>query len=178
MNTRTFGLFAFGLAGLSGCSAKDQEALMCISRAVPTVVAAPADPCDSFSSTLTLKDSSGAAATSFARGTPVTIELKITNNADTAKTMTIPDGCPQVRFEVDSSTPACLVYASSQANMPCTQVLVNSTYAAGETKTLTSQWSQTNSSGTQVPAGSFTAYGIDRSQCAAKFYSSATFNLR
>ena len=177
MKISTLGLLFAGLAMLSACSQKDEEALMCIPRAVPSQLVPPSEPCDSFTSSFALKNPAGTAGTSFARSEAVTLELKITNNASTAKTLQVPDGCPQVRLEVDSSDPTCRVY-SNASDAACTQVVVESSYAPGETKTFTARWPQTGSSGRQVSAGNFTAYALDRTQCGARFYSSQSLTVR
>lgn len=176
MKTWIPGMLLAALA-LSACSQKDEEALMCIPRAVPSQAVPPSEPCDSFTSSFTLKNPAGTAGTSFARGEAVTLELKITNNASSPKTLQVPDGCAQVRLEVDSSDPVCRVY-SNAGDGPCTQVVMESSYAPGETKTFTAQWPQTGSSGRPAAAGSFTAYAIDRTQCGARFYSSQSLTVR
>ncbi|MES2885549.1 MAG: BsuPI-related putative proteinase inhibitor [Pseudomonadota bacterium] len=177
MKTRTLGLLLAGLALLSSCTQKSEEALMCIPRAVPSQVVPPSEPCDSFTSSFALKNPAGMANSSFARGEAVTLELKITNNASSTKSLQVPDGCAQVQLEVDSNDPVCRVY-SNAADGPCTQVVMQSSYAPGETKTFTAQWPQTGSSGRPAASGSYTAYAIDRTQCGARFFASQSLTVR
>lgn len=177
MKITRLGFLLAAYALLSSCTQKSEEALMCIPRAVPAQLVPPSEPCDSFTSSFALKNPAGTAGTSFARGETVTLELKITNNASMAKSLQIPDGCAQVRLEVDSSDPVCRIY-SNAPDGPCTQVVAESSYAPGETKTFTAQWPQTGSSGRPVTAGNFTAYAIDRTQCGGKFFASQSLLVR
>ncbi len=173
MKIQRSSLFLASLFALSACSGQDEAALMCIARAVPSFLTPPAEPCDSFSSVFAVKNASGMASSSFARGAPVTLELKITNNASTSKTLQVPDGCGQVVLEVDEEAAQICRVFSNAPTAGCTQAVVDSNFAPGETKTFSATWPQTRENGQPVGAGSFRAYGMDRSQCAAKFYSSS-----
>lgn len=177
MKTGIWKLLMVSAIGLTACTGGDEEALMCPPRAVPSFATPPAEPCDSFSASFALKNAAGTTTSSFARNEAVTLELRLTNNASTTKSLQTPDGCGQVRLEVDSENPSCLVFSNAPTG-GCTTAIVETPFAAGETKTFTATWPQTNLAGRAVGAGSYRAYGIDRSQCAAKFFSSQVLTVR
>lgn len=137
----------------------------------------PAEPCDSFSSTFAVKNDSGMMTNSFPRGQAVTLELKITNNADTTKTLTTSDACPQVLMLVRSHDTQCLVYSDPPEGTACGAAVTNINYQAGETKTFTSRWPQTDTRGRPVSRGDFGATGGDRSQCFGKLIGRADFRV-
>lgn len=111
-----------------------------------------------FATTLTLRDTSGVATTSFVMGEAIRFELEILNRTDLPRTLDFPDG--QIYdfyvFAQDSSQ----VRWRWSEDMSFPQVPTTLTFQANSSKSYEVTWDGVLSDGSQLPAGSYRARGV------------------
>jgi hypothetical protein len=111
-----------------------------------------------FKTTLKLMDQGGNEKNQFSPAEPVTLELSITNVTDSPRTLTL--ATPQTyEFIVAPSGTTQSVWRWSY-NKGFVQVIVELSFAAGETKTYRETWNQTNDAGSAVATGDYVAQGF------------------
>ncbi len=112
----------------------------------------------SFKTTLVVKDQSGNVKTQFTTGEPIFFELSITNITDVPMTLTL--ASPQIyEFLVAPAGETQPVWHwSSDKVFPA--VIVELSFAAGETKTYLVVWDQINDAGRAVTPGDYVAQGF------------------
>lgn len=146
-------------------------------------VTEPADPdepapeeCEALQSSFSITDRFQQPVGIFLPGEPITFELHVTNTSDTARSVTSPDSCPPVRFEV--LDPFGEVVWSSADGLFCAQVVTTFTFDAAQTETFRATWDQRRRGGTPAPVGQYTARAVDRTACGTTLSGSGTFFLR
>ena len=167
MHLRTPGLLAASLSLLAACGGAVEEPLACETHPVVSITPTTDPVCNNFTSSLVLKNRAGNVISNAPRGEAVTLEYKVTNNSSNSQTLQVADGCGQADLSVDS-VPVCTVYRSHDKNRVCTAAVTPMANAAGETKTFSSTWQQTDLAGRAVPTGDYAAVVKERSQCSSK----------
>lgn len=111
-----------------------------------------------FTTTLVLRDSAGAATATFARGEPITFELVVRNRS--AGTVRLENGHPPDSdfLVVDDGTDD--VRWRNNANNSFPTVVVPLVFAAGETRTFTVTWDQVLDDGSMLGRGDYEARGV------------------
>lgn len=112
----------------------------------------------SFVTELSLRDASGLPSDTFARGEPIELRLTVRNRLSTAATVQFSDARTS-DFVVIRQGSRVLVWKWSDGRaFPL--VLTELEFAAGETKTFSVTWDQSDSSGQPVAAGVYEARGV------------------
>jgi hypothetical protein len=111
-----------------------------------------------FMTTLTLKDQSGKETTDFSQGENITFELSITNGSDSPKSLTL--ASPQTYEFIVAPTGETqpIWHWSFGKGFPA--VIVELSFAAGETKTWQEIWDQKDDLGNAVVVGNYVAQGF------------------
>lgn len=163
---------------LSGCA--EGEELVCPVRPVAVKSPSISEPayCQSFTSTLVIKNQAGQEISEFLPGQAIFFESRVTNNGSSAVTLTQADGCPQIRFEVYNDADAPNIVWGSLDGTACTQALTPVTFAPGETKVFPAQWDQALCDHHQAPAGQYTVRTQDSTECWAHIDTEASFTLQ
>lgn len=157
-------LVALGAVGLltmgaqSSCSVKNGEGtLEIIDKGSDTGTGTNTGP--TFSTTLTLKDSSGKITSHFSRGELITFELSVLNRTNAPITLRFPSlggyndfyvykpGTDEARWEW-------------LANQIFAAVVTDITFDAGATRVFSSTWNQVKLDGDMLESGSHEAYGL------------------
>jgi len=111
-----------------------------------------------FSTTLTLRDSSGTATTSFVMGEPIRFDLEVLNRTDLPRSLDFADA--QIYdfyvFATDSSN----VRWRWSAGMDFAQTPAELDFPPNSSKSYSVTWTGELSDGTQLPAGSYRARGV------------------
>ena len=120
---------------------------------VPAPVGGP-----TFTTTLVLRDSSGAEKTQFQRGELITFELTVRNR--TAQPVDVSLSTTQASdfFVFPNGGNTALWFCSTGMAFPT--VVTTLTFIANETKIMQCTWNQTLPDGTQLPFGNYEARGI------------------
>jgi Intracellular proteinase inhibitor len=113
----------------------------------------------SFRTELELRNSRGGQTDTFALGETVTMVLTVRNLLETEATVQFPTS-QQFDFVVLRPDSDTVVWRWSDDNGPFTQAATELDFAAGETKTFTRSWNQTDSTGAPLAAGTFEARGV------------------
>jgi hypothetical protein len=109
--------------------------------------------CSDFSTVLVTTGSLGSAST-FSTGTPITLQMQVTNISDQDQTLTEEFNCGGLPFTVvDVSGKS--VYINPDPRLACPTMLSPYHFAPGQTQTLSAVWNQTTNNGAQVPAGRY-----------------------
>lgn len=137
---------------------------------------APPAFCDQFSSALTIVDQNSQQSSSFVQGEDVGFELAVTNNGTTRESLTVPDGCGQLRFEVYDSASALLW--TSHDNQVCTQDTSFNVYQGSETRTFSATWDQQRRDGNAADIGDYTVMAVDRTECATALSKDGSFDIQ
>jgi hypothetical protein len=135
-------------------------------------------PCNTFSSSFTIKDRMGQAVSTFTAGETITFESRVTNTSDTSKTLTISAGCNQINFEAVNSSNQSVWASDCGPTSLCSCATNMFSYAPGETKIITADWNQQQQNGTQTPLGQYTANALDATQCSPELNKSAVFGIQ
>ena len=107
------------------------------------------DPGDAtFSTTLTLRDSSGVATTSFVMGEPIRFDLEVLNRTNRTVSLQFPDG--QIYD----------VYVFQASNQLLWRWGADKSFPPDSSKAYLLSWNAVLADGTQLPAGSYRARGI------------------
>lgn len=141
-----------------------------------TLLDVPPAYCDRFSSTLTVLDSNEQPADTFVQGETITFELVVANNDSVAHALGFPDGCGQVRFEVEDASGALLW--TSDDDRVCTQAAGSNDYDANSARIFRSEWDQIRRDGQQADIGDYRVLARDRSECAARLSTDAEFRIQ
>lgn len=112
---------------------------------------------DDFSTTLALRDSSGAAATSFVMGEPIRFDLEIQNRANSSATLRFPDAQIYDFYVLDAA--GSRVRWRWSDGMSFAQAATQLTFAPYSTKAYSVSWNGVLADGTQLPAGNYRARG-------------------
>lgn len=142
--------------------------------------------CNTFRTTLSVKDRMSQNVTEFNPNERVTFELEITNATNAPATLTAGSSCTAVVFEVFDAAKRRLW--GSADNIACIQMLQPRTYEPLEVATEASDWDQRDSHGMQVPPGVYEVtanvgqYASDSEgqliDCRAPLGRSATITIR
>jgi len=111
-----------------------------------------------FSTTLTLRDSAGAANTSFTFGQAIQFDLEVLNQSSQPDTLQFPDAQLYDFYVLDSTTNR--VRWQWSQNMSFTQVSTSLYFTANSSKSYSVLWNGVLPDGTQLPAGSYRARGV------------------
>jgi hypothetical protein len=109
--------------------------------------------CQTFATALTVQDGLNQAASVFNPGEPITFALRVTNTQNSPATLTASSSCTAVVFEVEDSTQRRRFGSADE--IACIQMLQPYTFAPLEAVTWSSTWSQADSGGMPVEAGSY-----------------------
>jgi hypothetical protein len=114
-------------------------------------------PGPDFETRLTLKDAAGKKASAFRSSETITLVVTIRNRSDAARTLTLPT----------SQTHDCIVYAGKgeevwrwSAGRMFAQVMTETAFASGESRSFTATWDQTDRKGAPLPPGDYRAVGL------------------
>jgi len=173
---RTTSALASALCSIivAGCSDSDRAALG---------VTEPADPdepapeeCEALQASFAITDRFQQPVGIFLPGEPITFELHVTNTSNEARSVTSPDSCPPVRFEVLDAFDQ--VVWSSADGLFCAQVVTTFTFDPADMETFRATWDQRRRNGTLAPVGQYTARAVDRTACGTTLSGSGSFLLR
>lgn len=109
--------------------------------------------CNDFNVALVTTDSLGSAST-FSVGTPITLQMQVTNLSDQDQTLTEEFNCGGLPFTIYDAL-GNSVFIHPDPRLACPTVLSPYHFAPGQTQTLTAVWNQTTNNGTQVPTGKY-----------------------
>jgi hypothetical protein len=112
----------------------------------------------SFVTNLTLRDASGQARDTFAPGERIDMVLTVRNRRDAPATVQFPSTRTS-DFIVVRESSSSIVWKWS-ADRAFEAVVTELDFAAGETKTITVSWDQTDNSDLPVAAGTYEARGV------------------
>ena len=161
-------VYATGCALLTSCTSGDGSD-----------VSAGTGMCGQFASQLNVEDKFKQPSEIFIIGEPITFSVRITNRGPAPATLSY-DGCSSIRFVVLDERRNENVLDTLPEGTACTQLLRSIGYAAGETKELELEWSQTRSSDDhQVSPGEYTVNARDRSvECRGDLDRAESFAIR
>jgi hypothetical protein len=112
----------------------------------------------SFVTNLTLRNAAGQTADTFAAGEQIEMVLTVRNRLDSAATVEFPSA-RTADFLVVRENSSVLVWLWSQGRA-FAQVVTEVEFAAGETKTISVSWNQTDNAGNPVAPGTYEARGV------------------
>jgi len=112
----------------------------------------------SYTTTLILRDSTGAPATSFVFGESIRFDLEIQNNANQPATLTFPDGQIYDFYVLEPTVNRVRWRWSDGMNF--TQMTTSISFASYGSKAYSIVWSGVLGNGTQLPVGSYRARGV------------------
>ena len=165
---------------LAGCLESDSAEDYVWQQRQPIPGADVYDPppahCAAMSSGLEIIDRFGQAESEFIQGEPINLRLWVRNDSADAVTLTNPNGCPAVEFEVVNA--ANEVIATSDDGFACTQALVPVEHGPGETTLHTWTWDQVMRNGAAAPIGDYTVYADERTECRFALSKSAPLRIR
>lgn len=111
-----------------------------------------------FAVALTLRDGAGQAATTFALGAPITLELSVQNRSDRTRILTF--GSSQTfEFQVFAQESEAPLWTWSRGGI-FTPVIQSMSFEPGEVRTFTAVWDQVADDGAAVGAGTLEARGF------------------
>ena len=112
-----------------------------------------------FQTTLTLKDSSGKITSQFDRGELITFELTLLNRSSSSVRVQFPalGNFQDFRVYERDAEEALWVWVADKV---FAMVVVDMTFAPGESRTFTGTWNQVTGGGEAVPAGRYDAWGV------------------
>lgn len=111
-----------------------------------------------FSTSLTLRDSAGAANTTFTYGQAIQFDLEVLNQSSQTDTLQFTDAQIYDFYVLDANTSTVRWYWSQ--NMTFAQTATSLTFAANSSKSYAVIWNGVLADGTQLPAGSYRARGV------------------
>ena len=111
-----------------------------------------------FSTTLTLRDSSGTATTSFVMGEPIRFDLEVLNRTSREQNLQFPDGQIYDIYVLAANSSQVLWRWGADKSFP--QVVTTLSFPPNSSKAYLVGWNAVLSDGTQLPAGSYRARGI------------------
>ncbi|MEX0899831.1 MAG: BsuPI-related putative proteinase inhibitor [Gammaproteobacteria bacterium] len=132
--------------------------------------------CAAMRSTLEITDRDGQPASEFMQGELINVRVLVRNNSTSPITLTNPDGCPSVKFQVVNADNE--VVASSNDGFACVQVLTPVEHAPGESTLHTWDWDQVMRNGEAAPLGDYTIYADERTECRFALSKSAPIRIR
>lgn len=132
--------------------------------------------CAGMSSKLEITDRFGQPATQFIQGERVNVRLLVRNDSASPITLTTPDGCPSVEFDVVNADNEVVV--SSGDGYACVQVLTTVEHGPGEATLHTWDWDQIMRDGNAAPIGDYTVYADERTECRFALSKSAVIQIR
>jgi hypothetical protein len=110
-----------------------------------------------FSTSLTLRDSSGVATTSFVMGEPIHFDLEVLNRTARTQTLQFPDGQIYDLYVFQASNQLLWRWGADKA-FP--QVVTQLSFPPDSSKSYQVAWNAVLADGTQLPVGSYRARGI------------------
>ena len=111
-----------------------------------------------FTTTLTLRDSSGTATTSFVMGEAIRFDLEVLNRTNREKNLQFPDGQIYDIYVLASDSSQVVWRWAEDKSFP--QVVTTLTFPPNSSKLYSVAWNAVLSDGTQLPAGNYRARGI------------------
>jgi len=111
-----------------------------------------------FSTTLTLRDTGGTAATSFLMGQAIQFDLGVLNQSSQPDTLQFTDAQVYDFYVIDANT-SNVRWQWSQ-NMTFTPTATSVYFTANSSKAYSAVWNGVLADGTQLPAGSYRARGV------------------
>jgi hypothetical protein len=124
-----------------------------------TGTTAPGDTTGSnFSTTLTLRNSGGAANTNFTYGQAIQFDLEVLNQTSQADTLQFPDAQIYDFYVLDANSDT--VRWQWSANQAFAQTATSLSFAANSSKSYAVIWNGVLADGTQLPAGTYRARGV------------------
>ena len=100
----------------------------------------------------------------------------VTNDGTSRESLTVPDGCGQLRFEVYDDNSALLW--TSHDDEVCTQATSFNTYEGGTSQTFTATWDQVRRDGAAADIGDYTVTAVDRTECASGLTKEGSFDIQ
>ena len=110
-----------------------------------------------FSTTLTLRDSSGVATTSFVMGEPIRFDLEVLNRTSRTVSLQFPDGQMYDVYVFPADSPQILWRWGADKAFP--QVVTELSFPPDSSKAWLLDWNAALADGTQLPAGNYRARG-------------------
>lgn len=167
-------------AFLAGCPGEEGADDFVWRQRAPLPGADEFDPppamCDAFISRLEITDRFGQPATEFTQGETINVRMLIQNTSAETHVLTVPDGCPAVRFQVVNADNEVVV--GSNDGFACTLAMVPVEHAPGETTLHTWDWRGEMRNGEQAPVGDYTVYADERTECRFALSKSAEIAVR
>jgi len=111
-----------------------------------------------FSTTLTLRDSSGVATTSFVMGEAIRFDLEVLNRTDRTVILQFPDGQIYDLYVFAANTNQVVWRWAADKSFP--QMTTQLTFPPNSSKAWLVGWDAVLANGTQLPVGSYRARGI------------------
>jgi len=111
-----------------------------------------------FSTTLTLRDSSGVATTSFVMGEPIRFDLEVLNRTSRTVSLQFADGQIYDLYVFAGNTNQVVWRWAADKAFP--QVSTSLTFLPDSSKTWLVSWDAVLADGTQLPVGSYRARGV------------------
>jgi len=111
-----------------------------------------------FSTTLTLRDSSGVATTSFVMGEPIRFDLEVLNRTNRTVNLQFPDGQIYDVYVFSANSPQVLWRWGADKSFP--QVVTELSFPPNSSKAYLLSWNAVLADGTQLPVGSYRARGV------------------
>jgi hypothetical protein len=133
------------------------------------------EKCGGFVSTLTIKDRMQQPVSSFIAGEPITFEMQITNGSSNVLELSSGSECTQGFYVTDRSNNT--VWYSGDG-VACTMEMRTHQLAPGASISFSRQWTQTNRSGQPVPAGQYTVYTADSTECSGALDQSEALSIQ
>jgi hypothetical protein len=113
---------------------------------------------DDFTTTLILRDTTGAPSTSFVMGESIRFDLQIQNTSGHVMTLTLPTAQVYDFYVFDFGSRN--VRWRWSENMGFAQVVTPLSFNVYETRSYSATWNGVQSSGAQLPAGTYQARGV------------------
>ena len=111
-----------------------------------------------FSTTLTLRDSSGVATTSFVMGEPIRFDLEVLNRTSRTVSLEFPDGQIYDVYVFPANSSQVLWRWAADKSFP--QVVTEVSFPPNSSKAYILGWNAVLADGTQLPVGEYRARGL------------------
>jgi hypothetical protein len=132
--------------------------------------------CAAMSSTFEIVDRFGQPASEFSQGEPINLRMRVRNESSESVTLTTPDGCSSVDFEVVNADNEVVV--GSGDGFACTLMMVPVEHEPGESTLHTWTWDQVMRNERAAPIGDYTVYADERTECRFALSKTAPLRIR
>lgn len=115
-----------------------------------------------FVTRMSVENASGNATTNFSPGQTIQFVLSVRNRSDIPQTITVQICAPSFQVAVVKAGTSYVVFDGPTPGVQCQAISLNGvplTFAAGETKTFTVSWNQSDSAGQLMSQGNYEVMG-------------------